>query len=220
MTISSEEISRKLLHLFALLMPVGIFYAPKLSFPGLLVPLFLLGLFLLSVIVEMLRFKIPAIQKAVLFFFGHMMRKEEHFVISGWTWVIGAAFLCSVLFKEKPHISFMALSLFILGDAMAALIGISMGKIMIGKKTLEGSIACFVTCIILFTAVFPFVPGLIEACGFKKGFPLLTIMATSFVVTFFELIPLKISPRITINDNLGVPVISGYILMGIAYLTD
>jgi dolichol kinase len=94
-----------------------------------------------------------------------------------------------------------------------------MGKIQIGKKTLEGSIACFLTCMILFIMVFPFVPGLLESCGLRKGFPILTILITSFVVTFFELIPLKIAPKITINDNLGVPVLTGYIILGLEYLT-
>ncbi|MBN1130809.1 MAG: hypothetical protein JXA71_17605 [Chitinispirillaceae bacterium] len=217
MSISSEEISRKLLHLLALMMPIGIFYAPSWSFPWFMVPLILLMLFLLSAVVETLRFKIPEIQKAVLFFFGHMMRKEEHFIVSGWTWVIGAAFLCSVIFMQKPHLSFIALTLFILGDAMAALIGIAAGRIQIGKKTLEGSFACFLTCIILFTAVFPSVPGLLESCGLKRGFPVITILVTSLSVTFFELIPLKIGRRITINDNIGVPIITGYILMGLEY---
>jgi dolichol kinase len=217
MKISTEEILRKLLHLLALLMPIGIFYAPYWSFPRFLVPVILLILFLLSIIIEMLRFKMPAIQKAVLFFFGHMMRKEERFVVSGWTWVIGSAFLCSVLFKGKPHLSFMALSLFILGDAMAALIGIAAGKIKIGKKTLEGSIACFITCISLFILIFPLVPRLLEACVLKRGFPILTVLITSFTVTFFELIPLKISPKITINDNLAVPVITGYIMLALEY---
>jgi dolichol kinase len=220
MAISKEEISRKLLHLFALLMPIGIFYAPYWSFPWFLVPAILFVLFISSVTIEMLRFKIPSIQKVVLFFFGHMMRKEEHFVVSGWTWVIGAAFLCSVLFKERPHISFIALTLFILGDAMAALIGISAGRIKIGKKTLEGSIACFITCIILFFIVFPYVPGLFESLGSKKGLSVISIILTSVAVTFFELIPLKITHKITINDNLGVPVITGYFLMGIEYMTN
>jgi dolichol kinase len=217
MLLSKEEIRRKLLHLFALLMPVAIFYGPRWSFPGYLVPVTLFTLFASSVIVEALRFKIPAIQRIVLTVFGSMMRKEEHFKVSGWTWVIGAAFLCTILFSNYKHISFIALTIFIIGDAMAALVGISLGRIRIGSKTLEGSLACFIVCIMLFYLVFPFIPGLFDVWGCNKA-PSLIIWITSFVITIFELIPLKIAPKITINDNLAVPIIAGYVMLGLEKL--
>jgi len=217
MKLSKEEIARKLLHLFALLMPAAIFYGPAWSFPALLAPLTLFVLFVLSVTVEMVRFKVPRIQKIVWAFFGPMMRKEEQFKISGWTWVIGAAFLCSLLFKTCPYISFMVLTLFILADAAAALVGISIGRIKIGKKSLEGSLACFFLCVVLFYAVFPLIPGLYDHWEGRK-IPVFIIWATSFVITLFELIPLKIAPKLIINDNIAVPVIAGYVMMGLEKL--
>jgi dolichol kinase len=214
MALSPEEIRRKLLHLFALLMPVSIFYAHQLSFPPLLVPGVLFILFAASVIVEALRFKVPLIQKIVLSLFGSMMRKEEHAIVSGWTWVIGAAFLCSILFKNHPHVSFIALTLFIIGDAAAAIVGIGVGRIKIGKKTLEGSFGCLAACLMLFYLVFPYVPGLTASIG-RSYIPSIIILTTSFVITIFELIPLRITPKIVINDNLAVPVIAGYVIVAI-----
>lgn len=212
MALSREEIRRKLLHFFALIMPFAIFYAPQLSLPKYLVAVVLFVLFSLSVIVELLRFKVPLIQKIVLKLFGSMMRKEEHAVISGWTWVIGAAFLCSVLFRNNPSISLISLSLFIIGDAVAALVGIGVGRIRIGKKTLEGSIACLFVCLLMFYTVFPLVPGLMSYPGLKR-FPGSIIWITSIIITLFELIPLRITKRIIINDNLAVPIIAGYTLI-------
>jgi dolichol kinase len=214
MVLSREEIRRKLLHLFALLMPIAIFYAPRWSWPRLLVPGILFLLFAASIIIEALRFKVPVIQKTVLTFFGSMMRKEEHAIVSGWTWVIGAAFFCSVLFSSRPYVSFIALTLFIIGDAVAALVGIGIGRIKIGKKTMEGSIACLLVCALLFYAVFPFVPGLLKAWGISR-FPANLIWVTSLVITLFELIPLKIAPRVTVNDNLAVPIIAGYVMIAL-----
>jgi dolichol kinase len=214
MKLSREEIRRKLLHLFALLMPIGIFYAPRWSFPPLLVPVLLFLLFVLSITVESMRFRIPAIQKIILLVFGSMMRKEEHFKISGWTWVIGAAFLCSILFNKYPYVSFMVLTLFITGDAVAALVGISIGRIKIGTKTLEGSIACFVLCVLLFYFLFPLVPGIMDAWKGNR-IPLIIIWVTSAVITLFELIPLKITPKLIVNDNIAVPIIAGYIMIGL-----
>jgi hypothetical protein len=105
MVLSREEIRRKLLHLFALLMPIAIFYAPRWSWPRLLVPGILFLLFAASIIIEALRFKVPVIQKTVLTFFGSMMRKEEHAIVSGWTWVIGAAFFCAYSFYHRRRCS-------------------------------------------------------------------------------------------------------------------
>ena len=211
MQLTSQEIGRKLLHLFALLMPIGIFYGPALHFPKLLVGIFLGTLFAGSCIVEFLRFRIPAVQKIFFVMFGSMLRKEESFKITGSTWIIGAGFLCSILFTKEPYISFIVLSLFVLGDAAAALVGISLGRIKIGKKSLEGSLACFFTCIILSVAVLPLIPGLLSAWGGKM--PLLIVFVTALVITVFELVPLKISSKIIINDNLAVPVIAGYVIL-------
>jgi dolichol kinase len=145
----------------------------------------------------------------VLSSFGSMMRKEEHFKISGSTWVIGAAFLCSILFSKYPYISFMVLSLFILGDASAALVGIGIGRIKIGKKSLEGSLACLTVCLLLFYLVFPIVPGLMD----DVKMPTLLIWAVSLVITVFELIPLRVSHSLVLNDNIAVPVIAGYSML-------
>jgi dolichol kinase len=209
--LSSQEISRKLLHLFALLMPVGIYYAPILRLPKLFAPAILGTLFLGSIIVEYLRFRVPPIQKVFITLFGSMLRKEESFKVTGSTWIIGAGFLCSILFSATPYISFIALTLFVLGDAAAALVGISIGRIKIGKKSLEGSLACFAACAIIFYVLVPLVPGLLNAWGGKPA--LLMVIVTALVITIFELVPLKIAPKVVINDNLAVPVIAGYVML-------
>lgn len=216
MSLSQQEIRRKLLHLLALLMPVGIFYGPEWSFPRLFMPVLLGTLFFLSVIIEFLRFKSTAVQTFFFKCFGSMLRKEEHFKITGSTWVIGAAFICSIVFARESYISFIILFLFILGDAMAALVGISMGRIKIGKKSLEGSIACFLTCIALFYLVFPLFPRVLDV--WNNRFPHGIVLVTALVITVFELIPLKVHPRIVINDNLAVPIIAGYLMKGLVFL--
>jgi dolichol kinase len=163
-------------------------------------------------VVEIIRFKNPQIQKMVLSAFGSMMRKDERCCkISGSTWVIGAGFLCCILFPGHRYISFIALTLFIIGDAAAALVGIRFGRIKIGKKSLEGSLACFGICIVLFYGAFPAIPGLLNTWGGRA--PLGAIFAVSMVITLFELIPLRISRSLTINDNIAVPVIAGYTML-------
>ena len=210
MSLPKEEIARKLLHLFALLMPVGIYYIPEFTGTW-IIPSIVLGfLFVGSVIVERMRQTSPALQELFFRLFGSMLRKEEKRQTTGSTWVIGAAFICSILFRREPQIACMVLAVFILGDAVAALVGMGIGRVRIGKKSLEGSVACFLLCMLFFNAVFPFIPGLLSAYGGRLPFTVTLI--TSLTVTFFELVPLRVSPKITINDNLAVPVIAGLLL--------
>lgn len=209
MRLPKEEITRKLLHLFALVMPAGIFYLPKLSLSW-MVPSALLGVVLVgSVIIEKLRLKHPAVQKMFYKVAGSMLRKEEVTKTTGSTWIIGAALICSILFRDQPAIAGMVLTLFILGDAVAALVGMSMGRIKIGKKSLEGSLACFTLCMLLFYFAFPHVPMLLDA--YNGHILLIPALATSMAITVFELVPLKVSRSLTINDNLAVPVIAGMV---------
>ena len=217
MALSKEEITRKLLHLFALLMPVGIFYLPHEGFPWrvpYIVPVLILAFFVVgSVVVEMLRFRYRVVQKVFYFCFGHLLRREETAKVTGSTYVVGAALLCSLLFWNQRHISFMVLSLFILGDAIAAIVGLSIGRIKIGKKSLEGSLACFTLCMILFYGVFPFLPWLLDTWSGTNGQYLAVALASSLSITIFELIPLRIAPKLVINDNLAVPVITGGVML-------
>jgi len=210
MPLPKEEIARKLLHLFALLMPAGIYYIPQWTGKWWIPTVILAILFVDSVVIERLRQINPAVQELFYKIVGSMLRKEEKKVITGSTWVIGAALICSILFRNQAYISLMVLTIFVLGDAVAALVGMSMGRIKIGKKSLEGSLACFLLCMFFFYAVFPFIPGLLKPMG--GTLPLWVALITSLTVTVFELVPLRITPRLVINDNLAVPVIAGFLL--------
>jgi dolichol kinase len=212
-----EEINRKLLHLMALLMPAGIFYLPYLFSMHYYISVIILGILLVgSVLIEHLRFKNPAIQKIFYAVAGSMLREEEANSTTGSTYVIGAALMCSLLFYKYPQVAFMVLFMFILGDAIAAIVGMSIGRIKIGKKSLEGSLACFTLCMILLYGLFPFFPGILDQWGGKM--PFLVAVGTSLAITVFELIPLRLSKNIIINDNLAVPVIAGYTMIGLLKL--
>ncbi|MDR2693733.1 MAG: hypothetical protein LBB74_05910 [Chitinispirillales bacterium] len=211
MALRKEEIARKLLHLFALLMPAGIFYLPRFGIPD-AVPIGLLAFLVIgSVAVESLRFRLPAVQKLFFTCFGHLLRREEDKKVTGSTYVIAAALLCSLIFINHKHISFMVLTLFILGDAIAAIVGLSVGRIKIWNKSLEGSSACFAMCMLLFYALFPNLPWVLDTWDGK--IPLHVAVVISLTITVFELIPLKITKKLTVNDNLAVPVIAGGIML-------
>lgn len=209
--LTKEEINRKLLHLTALLMPVGIFYLSETTaLSKWTAPLILAGLYMVSALAEKLRQAYPAVQKAYMTCFGSMMRRDEDKKTTGATHIIGGAMICSVVFVDWPQISFIVLILFILGDAAAALVGLSMGRIRFLGKSMEGSMACFGLCMTLFAGLFPHVPLLMRHWHGAHPFPLMLI--TSLSVTLLELIPIRITKTYKLNDNLYVPVVTGLVM--------
>jgi dolichol kinase len=209
-----EEVNRKLIHLIALLMPIGIFYIPKITGLSLWVPPIILAiLFMLSAIVEWSRFKYPKVQDLYHKCFHASLRKNEDKKITGATYIIGGAMISAIVFVNAPHISFTVLTLFILGDAIAALIGMGIGRITFLRKTLEGSMACFGLCVFLFMFIFPHLPFLMEDWGIPFSWPF--IITISLLITLFELIPIKITRNLILNDNLYVPVMTGLIVQAL-----
>ena len=215
--LTKQEINRKLIHLIALLMPLGIFYLPKITALSIWAPPFILAVvFTLSVLLEWARFKSPEMGRLYLKCFHFALRKNEEKKTTGATFIIGGALICSVVFAHAPHISFTMLTLFILGDGMAALVGLGLGRIKLLGKTLEGSLACFGLCVFLLRFIFPHMPFLAEDWGIVFSWSF--VLTTSFLITFFEFVPIKITKTFTLNDNLYVPVITGLLISGLLSL--
>lgn len=209
MSLKKEEIQRKLLHLLALLMPVSIFYIPKFGYPELLPAAGLGILLLISIVSEYIRMKNENAGHLFLKLFGSMMRPAEKKEVTGSTFIIAGAFICSVIFFKRPEISFISLFLFISGDAIAAVVGLSIGKTKIMGKSLEGSLACLLCCIINLKIIIPLFPGVLE--NWKGTIPFSHALLISLAVTVLELIPIKIKD-IKLNDNLTAPVLTGFFL--------
>ncbi len=213
MVLTKEEINRKLLHIFSgTLIPAGIFYIPLLEDYSSLTPVVvLLFLTLGSFFLEFLRFHNATVQMLFGRLGSGVLRSSEKKEMTGATYIFASAFICSVIFYQDPQISFIALSLFILGDAVAAIVGIRFGRIKIGKKSLEGSAACFLLGLFLFFFVYPHLPLLLDRWNGTVPVPL--ILIASFANTFFELFPIRLGKNLTINDNLSVPLITGMVML-------
>lgn len=206
--LSQQEINRKLFHLVALLLPIGIFYAPKFYIFQEWMSCFLLAcLSIFMAGIEFFRFRFQSIQDIFHKIFKKLLRENENEKVTGATWYVIAAFICSLLFYGDTHISFMALFMFIVGDAAAAVIGLSMGKIKIGDKTVEGSLGCFILCILTGIIIFPKMPLLLEV--WHGYIPFRLIVSVSLIMTILELIPIKLTKNLILNDNVVVPVIGG-----------
>lgn len=225
MALNAAEIQRKVLHGFSgLLVPAIILYSPVWvhEWFGLgpyrqpwLVPFVLLSFSLaIFVVVEYVRLRGGPISEWFNRMFGSMLREEESRKVTGATYINASAVICTFVFQDVPEIAAISLSLFIWGDAVAALVGLSIGRIRIGKKSLEGSIGCFLICFAMFYLLFPPAPGLLDPWG---GFvPLWMAALVSLCITLFELFPIKLGGRLELNDNLTVPVITGLLMWWIS----
>jgi Dolichol kinase len=221
MALRKEEVYRKVLHVFTgLIVPGLILYIPRYapSFPWapgwlsprLYPPVLAVAVAVVFTVVELLRFRVGPVQAMFYRISGPALRPEEARKLTGATYIVYSALLCSIVFVNQPFISFMVLCAFIWGDAAAALVGQALGRIKIGKKSLEGSLACFVLCMALFTGGYRLVPHLLDA--WQGRVPFFLAIAGSLCITIMELFPVRITKKISINDNLTVPVLTGIVL--------
>ena len=156
---------------------------------------FAIGLFF--IVLEILRFRLPALNNSRIS--KLLLKKEENKKISGIVLFIISVYLTILLFPRE--IAIISLLFLIFGDMAAEIIGLKFGRIKIlGEKTIEGSLSCFVICLIIGYS-------LMNTLGIS--FPL--ILIGSLAATLIELIPLKIA-RIKINDNLSMAPLAALIM--------
>jgi len=213
--IRKEEINRKLLHILALGLPAFIFYGPDwFGLNRQNVAWILFGFFLFSLGIDFTRLYLGFFRSWFFKRFGSMMRAEEEKRLTGATYIVAGSFICSLISLSSEQFAasaFLSLTLFIIGDAMAALCGKAFGKIRIGNKTLEGALGCLFLCVIVTGLIFPLLPSFLVK--WDGDFTWMHIFIYPIGISLLELFPIKLG-RITLNDNLYVPaIISMMVLM-------
>ena len=190
-----KELLRKAIHLSSLWIPAAIYFMPKIV----LIPI-LLVILTGNIVLEYGNFKKYswARKSFGVLFFRTLRNKEmsrENFQFTGAIYVLASAILCLCFFEKE--VACIALTVMLICDSVAALVGRSVGKIKIYKnKTLEGTLAFFITAVIinlLFIPIYPFTVKSLVAC---------------LVVTLAELY----EDKIEIDDNLSVPVFLSVVL--------
>lgn len=187
------EVARKMLHLLALVIPLMMWYLGREWSILLLVPAAAV-----AAGADLLRARSRGFHAFIERYFGFMMRGTERppfggpLVLNGATCVLISAALLAVLFPIE--IGAVALAIFMIADAAAALVGRRFGRIRWprSRRTAEGSIAFIVTAIVLFFLM--------------TDYPLLIILLASGVGAVFEAAP---GP---LNDNIRVPLIIAAVL--------
>ncbi len=182
---ATHEIRRKLFHFSACAIPAGYYLTDRTT------ALFVIGSLLgAAVIVEYVRMVHAPFNVLFHRIFGTMLRSEEAERTSGATYLLISSFLVILAFHRD--IAVLCLLYLIFGDGIAALVGRRFGTHRIFDKTLEGSLAFLVTCVLI-SVLLPAVPFWIRLIG--------AILAAGV-----ELIPMRAS------DNLRIPIISGSVM--------
>ena len=178
----STEAKRKLVHLSSGIFPLA--YLLGISRPTIL---WIAGEVLALVLfLEITRLKIPWLNQKLLAIFGQSHRPEELTKPSGALWTLAGVFLGLLLFEKQ--IAVFSLFVLSISDGAAAMVGQRWGKHKIGKKSLEGSAAFFVSAVLI---------GLLLL-------PPLAALGGALAATLAEAVPFRI-----IDDNIRIPIVGG-----------
>ncbi len=141
-----DELVRKLIHLFSLSIPIIYFFVSRND--GILI---LSILTFVALLLDLARYLSPAVGKIFYRIFGFLLRKHELDTrkknLNGATYVLISALISVILFPKILFIT--AFSILIISDSMAALIGRKFGKHKLFSKSLEGTLAFFVSASIV-----------------------------------------------------------------------
>lgn len=193
------ELYRKSIHIFSTVIPVLYYFTSKefiLSFVG-------IGT-VLMIALDILKAYTVTFEKLYRKVFHLILREDEkdykRNLFTGGTYYAIGIFLALLLFQKE--VAILSILIMIWCDTLAALVGKTIGKRkIVGIKTLEGSLAFNITGFILIFIlqyVFP------DFNYYKAGF------ITVFLAAIFEQISF-----LKINDNLSLPLFSGFVFITI-----
>ena len=145
-----DELVRKLIHLCSLAIPVIYYFITQKS------AIIILAIFTVAaVLLDLGRYIFPSIGGVFYKIFGFLLREHEVDTkkknLNGATYVFISAMICVIIFPKVLFIT--AFTVLIVSDSMAALIGRKFGRHRFLSKSLEGTLAFFIsaTIVVLFT---------------------------------------------------------------------
>ncbi|MFH1239633.1 MAG: hypothetical protein V1672_00270 [Candidatus Diapherotrites archaeon] len=183
-----SEVRRKFIHIgIGSVFVLMVFFLGTINSLMILFPIYIIGLISSFLILKGVR--IP---------FAHALlddvqrTDEKHLPGKGALYFFLGANLVLALFWWNQLFVLAALCTVVFGDGFATMVGIKFGKhTLISGKSVEGTLACIIACVIFLHVLFPF-------SIYRIGF-------TAFVATAVELLPL--------NDNLGMPLATAATLL-------
>ena len=174
------EVIRKLIHFSNLLIPLLLFYYSKDLILKILIPLSIIFISL-----DYLRINTSKVASFYDKYFSLITREFEFNHFTGASYVFFSS--CVIIIFFPLEVAIPSLLIMSISDSVAAIIGLRYGKVKLYSKTLEGTIAFFLTStlIILLFSRIELLPGMIAV----------------IISTLVES-----SDFLNIDDNLSVPL--------------
>ncbi len=189
----NQEIIRKFTHLSSLWIPILYLHSTTAIMLKILLPLTIL-----AIIIEFSRKYISKLNHFINYLIGAIMREHEQKSFVGATYLFISSTLTIALFNKE--IAIFALTILVVSDTCAALIGRKFGKTKLLDKSLEGSLSFAVSALLIYyyyINVYHFDLPLIQA--------ILAIFAATIVELFAN--------KIRLDDNFLIPLVIGLLLV-------
>ena len=148
----------------------------------------ILSLFIVTIIIETIRLHLPVVNRLFFHYFHSLLRGEEEKKLTGTPYFLGGVLLSILLFDVD--IALFSITILTVGDPAASTIGKRWGRYRIKGKSLEGSMAFFITTAVVGLILQRLWPGL----------PATVIIAGVVTGTLTELLSTKV------NDNFLIPL--------------
>jgi len=139
------------------------------------------------VLAEAIRFAFPTVNHRVVLHLSGALKDEERYRPTSSIYMLIATLLVFLLFDQ--YIAIAALLFLAVGDPVASVVGERVGRTKVLGKTLEGSLACLISCLAI---------GILLAELSIISLPVVIVGAT--VATVIELLSFHI------DDNLTMPL--------------
>lgn len=193
-----DELIRKLIHLCSLSIPVIYYFISRHD------ALLILGILsFLALIIDLGRYNFPKFGELFYKIFGFLLRRHEKDSIkknlNGATYVLLSAFLGVLIFPKIIFIN--AFAILIISDTSAALIGRRFGTIRFLKKSLQGTLAFFISAIVVIIFAPKLDNNLIE-------------YFIGIIAAFMGAMVENISNDL-VDDNLSIPLTIGFLMWGL-----
>lgn len=185
-----KHIGRKLYHLFGGVGLLSLYY-----FLGRERALLIYSaLFLIVLVVDITRLKVPAFNQFIYARFGSFIRPNEANKLTGTApYVLGIGL---TLMLYRTDIAIAAICFLAFGDVAATTFGERYGKTKIGQKSLEGTAAFVVAA---------------AAAGFLLSFVGIALMPGLILIGAIVAAGVELLPQ-RVNDNLVIPLVSGGVM--------
>ena len=182
-----RELLRKSLHLVIIIFPLLLLeFGKTVCLP------YFLSISLLFIALDISRLKFAQVEELYNKLFAIVTKDYEQSKLTSASYVFLALLITTFLFNE--YIAAAGLIIMILADPMASLFGRLFGNFkLVGNKTIEGSIAFFITASIVLLIL-----------GFSSYYVIIVALGSTCVELF--------SKEIKVDDNFLIPLLSSSLL--------